>query len=189
MLIVLISVLTLSACDNSAGNLDNPEVEQSGDSQDGDEVNKAEIVFDVSKLANISSQQLVAILGEPDNITNTTYYGFVEFPYTVYDYESHELGFIQIDLINDKVTAFTINGELPYNDGNVLETLNVSVTNSEHYSESDMYKKWQYPNTSIDLLHIALIDTAKDSYKSLTVEYDSTFYNEWPVPVGATEPG
>ena len=188
MLFVLICMFALSACDNDTGNLENPDIEQSGGNQESGESNKTEIVFDVSKLANISSQQLVTILGEPDNITNTTYYGFVEFPYTVYDYENHELGFIQIDLINDKVTAFTINGELPYNNGNVLETLNVTVTNSEHFSESDMYKKWQCPNTSIDLLHIALIDTDKDSYRSLTVEFDSMFYNEWPVPVGATEP-
>ena len=153
--------------------------------------NTEDVIFDVSKFANISSQQLVSILGQPDNITETNERGFTSFPCKLYDYENHKLGFVRFDLINDKVTAISINGELPYNNGNVLETLNVKNASDDYFSEGDMYKKWECPTNDIDLIHITIIDNEKDTYKSLSVEFDSQYYHEWNLPIfaGTISPG
>lgn len=155
------------------------------------DTNKTDIAFDVTKFSNITSQQLISILGQPDNITETNERGFTSFPCKLYDYENHELGFLRFDLINDKVTAISINGELPYNNGNVLDTLNVKIENDDHFSEGDMYKKWECPTDDIDLIHITIIDNEKDIYKSLSVEFDSRYYHEWNLPIfyGTISPG
>lgn len=148
-------------------------------------------VFDITRFANISSQQLIALLGTPDNITETNDRGFTSFPCKLYDYENHELGFLRFDVINDKVAAISINGELPYNNGNVLETLNVKSANDDYFSEGDMYKKWECPTDDIDLIHITIIDNEKDIYKSLSVEFNSHYYHEWNLPIyaGTISPG
>ena len=184
--------ITAKYCKSCGENIydenNNEEENEGGENNNG--TNTTEVVFDVTKLANISSQQLIAILGQPDKITEDIYYGFVEFPYTVYDY-THELGFLQIDLVNDKTTAFTLIGELPYNSGNVLETLNVKNASDDNFSESDMYKKWECPTESIDLIHITTIDKENDVYKQLSVEFDSRYYREWNLPIfyGSITPG
>ena len=160
--IMLMCVVVLTSCSNATSNSQG----ESSDNTQGSNESKAEIVFDVSKFANISGQQLISILGQPNNITQTTERGFTTFPCELYDYENHELGFLRFDLINDKVTAISINGELPYNGGNVLETLNVEIENDDYFSEGDMYKKWECPTSTIDLVHITVIDNEKDVYKS-----------------------
>ena len=178
------------SCGESISDENNNEEENEG-GENNNETNTAEVAFDVSKFANISSQQLVEILGQPDNITQTCERGFASFPCSLYDYENHELGFLRFDIINDKVTAISINGELPYNNGNVLETLNVKITNDDYFSEGDMYKKWECPTDTIDLIHITIIDNEKNTYKSLSVEFDSHYYREWNLPIfyGNITPG
>ena len=178
------------SCGESISDDNNNEEENEG-GENNNETNTAEVAFDVSKFANVSSQQLIEILGQPDNITQTSERGFTSFPCSLYDYENHELGFLRFDIINDKVTAISINGELPYNDGNVLETLNVKITNDDYFSEGDMYKKWECPTDTIDLIHITIIDNEKNTYKSLSVEFDGRYYREWNLPIfyGDITPG
>lgn len=199
-LLAVLLVLSLAACGNSGSNenLEPDNVSESGsdltvDNSDTMDIppEQSKVAFDVTQFAHISSQQLVSILGEPDNITQTSERGFTTFPCELYDYENHELGFLRFDIINDKVAAISINGELPYNGGNVLETLNVEIEHDDYFSEGDMYKKWECPTDTIDLIHITIIDNEKDVYKSLSVEFDSQYYHEWNLPIyaGTISPG
>ena len=187
LLLVLLLSLTLISC-NDSSNIDTPNTQDNDNV--GNEVTNS-VVFDITQFANISSQQLIKIMGNPDDITETEYLGFAEFPYTVYDYNNHELGAIQFDLINDKVTAFTIIGELPYNSGNVLETLNVNITNENNISQGELYIKYEIPTENIDLIHATLIDAENDTYKQLSIQYDSRYYTEWNLPIyaGTISPG
>lgn len=187
----LVCLFSLSACEK--GNTPDDDNNSDFNEEDGveDQTPTAGIAFDVTQFNGASSKKLVSILGAPDEITETYERGFASFPCKLYDYENHELGFLRFDIINDKVTAISINGELPYNNGKVLESLNVKATNDDYISESDAYKKWECPTNDIDLIHITLIDTNKDTYKSLTVEFDSQYYREWNLPVfyGGVSPG
>lgn len=191
LLLVLTCLVVFSACEkNNIPDNDNNSNFNENDGE-GDQTQIASIAFDVTQFNDISSEKLISILGVPDNITQTNERGFASFPCELYDYEDHELGFLRFDVINNKVTAISINGELPYNNGKVLENLNVKVTNDDYISEDSSYKKWECPTNDIDLIHITLIDTNKDTYKSLTVEFDSQYYREWNLPVfyGEVSPG
>lgn len=188
---VFACVFAFSACDkdNAPSNDNNGNFNENGGEDDQTPI--VNIAFDVTQFNGVSSEKLVSILGLPDNITRTTERGFATFPCELYDYESHELGFLRFDIINNKVTAITINGELPYNNGKILESLNVKATNDDYISEGDAYKKWECPTNDIDLIHITLIDVDKNTYKSLSVEFDSQYYREWNLPVfyGEVSPG
>ncbi len=151
--------------------------------------NNIDVVFDVSKFANISSEELISIMGEPSGITKSVYSGFAEIPYTVYDYSNHELGVIQFDLINGKVSAFTIIGEIPYNNGDILASLNVNTNGTEIISQSDTYIKYKYLNEKVDLVHASIIDSEKDVYKSLSVKFDLEYYEEWSRQYSSQEQG
>lgn len=189
--ILLVSTVACNINENTEEDFKNEEVDI-GIKQEIDNEEKKEakpVVFDVTQFINISSQELVSIMGKPDEIIETTERGFTDFPCTLYDYVNHELGFVRFDLINDCVYRITINGELPYNSGDILTTLNVQIENEEFITTDDMYIKYQYPTNDIDLIHATIIDEEKDTYLSLSVEFDSQYFNEWPVPVGSTEPG
>ena len=200
-LVVLLVIITLSllliSCNNDSdetNNFDsNTDSSSSSENSNNGEIDSSlePIVFDITQFNGVSSEKLVSILGFPDNITETNERGFTSFPCRLYDYENYEYGFLRFDVINDKVTAITINGEIPYNNGKVLESLNVNLTNDDYISENDMYKKWEYPTDDIDLIHITLIDSNKNLYKSLSVEFDSRYYKEWNLPNfhGTISPG
>jgi len=191
LLLVLTCLLVFSACEKNNTPDDDNNSDFNEEDGEGDQTQIASIAFDVTQFTDISSEKLISILGAPDNITQTNERGFASFPCELYDYEDHELGFLRFDVINNKVTAISINGELPYNNGNILESLNVKATNDDYISEGDSYKKWECPTNDIDLIHITLIDTNKDTYKSLTIEFDSQYYREWNLPIfyGEVSPG
>ena len=61
MIVTLISVLTLSACDNDAGNLENPDVEQSEGSQEsGDKSIKSRTSYSLYRLIIVHRQKRTA---------------------------------------------------------------------------------------------------------------------------------
>ena len=63
-----------------------------------------DVICDVSKFANISSSELIELLGKPDSVEKTTTNGFAEFPCVYYDYNNApELGEVSFILINDSV--------------------------------------------------------------------------------------
>jgi len=131
LLLVLTCLLVFSACEKNNTPDDDNNSDFNEEDGEGDQTQIASIAFDVTQFTDISSEKLISILGAPDNITQTNERGFASFPCELYDYEDHELGFLRFDVINNKVTAISINGELPYNNGNILESLNVKATNDD----------------------------------------------------------
>ena len=181
VLLVLVAVL-LQSCGGHV-DVDDKNIDKS----DG----TSKVFFDITRFADVSSQTLKEIMGEPDDVTEADFIGFAEFPYTVYDYNCKNVGLIQFDLINDRVTALTITGELPYNSGNILETLNVDITNKNNITQDEIYIKYEIPTDNIDLIHATMVDPEGDIYKQLTVQYDSRYYTEWNLPIfaGTISPG
>jgi len=182
--LVLSMCLSLVACgtanvpDNS-----NPPPSQSA------EPPAQSIVCDVTRFANISSAELVKLLGEPNGISETTpAAGFVEIPCTYYDYYDNEiLGDVSFLLINDAVVKFIAYHEFPYGEkGEVLKNLNVQKSDScVMATDTETALRFRCLTDEIDDLHITLIEG--NHYGFLGVTYDMVYFEEWYLPLSISE--
>lgn len=147
------------------------------------------IVCDVTQYANISSKELVALLGNPDNISVTTpSTGFVEIPCTYYDYyNAEELGEVSFLLINDTVAKFTAYNDFPfYSKNKILSSLNVEKSeNCAIVADTETAIRLRCLTDSIDDLWITNIEG--DTYGFLAVTYDMMYFEEWYLPMSISE--
>lgn len=160
-----------------------------GDTSSANSNNKVPIVYDVTKFANISSAELVNLLGEPHNISETTpATGFVEIPCTYYDYyDNNELGDVSFVLINDEVVKFIAYNDFPfYKKDKLLGSLNIqSSEECVMAAESETALRYRCVTDVIDDIHVTLIED--DTYGFLAVTYDMIYFEEWYLPTTITE--
>ena len=114
ILLTIALVFGLTACGGGSDNTENNNKEP--EQQEITEQKETSVLCDVTKFANITSSELIELLGEPDYVEETTSTtGFVEIPRVYYDYNNtEELGEVTFVLINDMVTQLHTYKEFPY---------------------------------------------------------------------------
>lgn len=172
--VVVLLAIVLTACSGPAANSTGKNVT---------------VLCDVEKFANISSAQLVAILGEPDNVEKTTTNGFAEFPCVYYEYNNaKELGEVSFILINDAVVKLVSYHNYAYNGGKtILESFNLTAGDSCGSEKTDTYARYRCITDKVDDLWITLIDKGSDTFESLQVTYDMYYFAEWYMTMDTAE--
>lgn len=147
------------------------------------------VLCDVEKFANISSAQLVAILGEPDNVEKTTTNGFAEFPCVYYEYNNaKELGEVSFILINDAVVKLVSYHNYAYNGGKtILESFNLTAGDSCASEKKDNYARYRSITDKVDDLWVTLVDKNSDTFECLQVTYDMFYFEEWYMAMNISE--
>ena len=181
-LLALSIILGLTACGDNGSSGNSADI-----SKDNAETTK--VVCDVTRYANISSTELIGLLGEPDNISETTpATGFIEIPCIYYDYyDTEELGEVSFLLINDTVVKFTAYNEFPfYKKDKLLESLNVEKSeNCAMAVDTEAAIRFWCLTDEIDDLWVTNIDG--DAYGFLAVTYDMMYFEEWYLPMSISE--
>ena len=149
-----------------------------------------QVVCDVTKYANISSAELIALLGEPDDKTETTpTAGYVEIPCTYFDYyDTDELGEVSFVLINDTVVKFTAYNEFPFykNKNDLLESLNITKSdNCAMVIDTETALRFRCATDEIDDLWVTNIEDK--TYGFLAITYDMIYFEEWYLPMSTSE--
>ena len=148
------------------------------------DVQKNELVYDVSQFSKISGADLIAILGQPDSAEEGTCNGAFEIPCVYYDYNNAEgLGEVSFVLVNNSVVRFTSYNEYPYKDGKeILGEFGITEgENCVKAADTDAAQRYRCPADGIDDFRTELIDG--DTFGYLQVTYDMSFYEEWYLPV------
>lgn len=145
---------------------------------------------DVTRFANITSEQLVAICGEPNKKENGNCVGSFEIPCLNYEYDNLEnYGSVTFVLVKDKVVRFTSYNE--YTCSNFKKVLeNFGVQESDGCTtvvNNDTALRYRCPSDSIDDFWISIIDKENDSFGFLQVTYDMEYYDEWYLPTSLEE--
>lgn len=177
---LLLSMLFgLTACGNGG----------STDTKSDTQNETTQVVCDVTRFANITSAELVGLLGEPNEISETTpATGFVEIPCTYYDYyENEELGEVSFLLVNDRVAKFTAYHEFPFaKKDKLLASLNVKKADGCVMAvDSDTALRFRCVTDEIDDLWVTNIEG--DKYGFLAVTYDMLYFEEWYLPMSVSE--
>lgn len=172
--IVLLLAMLLSACSGPATN---------------NTQNNVTVLCDVEKFANISSAELVGLLGEPDNVEKTTTNGFTEFPCVYYEYNNaKELGEVSFILINDSVAKLVSYHSYAYNGGKtVLESFNLTAGDSCAADKKDTYARYRCITDKVDDLWVTNIDSSGDTFDTLQVTYDMFYFEEWYMTMDTAE--
>jgi len=148
------------------------------------------VTCDVTRFEHVSGAELISLLGEPDNIDETTApNAIVEVPCMYYEYYEHpELGSVSFTLVNDQVVKFVAYNDFPFykDTEKLLKSLN--VVKSENCAiavNTDTALRYRCLTDGIDDLHITLIE--EEIYGFLAVTYDMFYYEEWYLPMSITE--
>ncbi len=147
----------------------------------------AEVIVNVTKYANITSQELEELSGKADSVESGTCTGEFAVPCTYYDYSRHpELGDVSFVLVNDRVVRFTSYKDFPYNKETVLQNFGVN-SGSGGTLVGDTGVSWRYrcPTASIDDFWVSIIEG--NTFGCLQVTYDMMYYSEWYLPMSADE--
>lgn len=158
-----------------------------GEVVDGD-VQKAELVYDVSQFSKISGADLIAILGQPDSAEEGTCNGAFEVPCVYYEYNNAEgLGEVSFVLVNNSVVRFTSYNEYPYKDGKeILGEFGITEgENCVKAADTDAALRYRCPADGIDDFNVQLIDG--NTFGCLQVTYDMSFYEEWYLPMSISD--
>lgn len=192
-LVLSVSIMAnLCACSNTETNNSNDNnskneeipVEKIEEPQE----DKIEIICDITKFANISGEELISILGEPDEIEDTTpAVGFVDIPCQYYEYYNHEeIGEASFILINDNVAKFITYKEFPFDEDTILESLNVKPSDDcVIVSDTGFATRYRCLTDQIDDLSIELIED--DKFGFISVIYDMLYFEEWYLPMSVSE--
>ncbi|MDR0918274.1 MAG: hypothetical protein LBM93_03365 [Oscillospiraceae bacterium] len=156
---------------------------------------EVEVIFDVTRFSNISSQELIAILGEPDSILEDDDCGLssTPIPAKYYDYKNLAEGLPSATfwIVADKVIKLVGNpGEasLPYDskdDKNKFKTLGITDTFylQEYKSTVSNVERYCLYLQGIDELTFGDIVKEENTFKWLKVTYDKFYESEWYLPV------
>ena len=86
-----------------------------------DDVQKDNLVYDVTQFSKISGAELIAILGQPDSVDEGKCNGAFEIPCVYYDYNNVEgLGEVSFVLVNNSVVRFTSYQNYSFTDGDAI---------------------------------------------------------------------
>lgn len=150
--------------------------------------NTIELVCDIEQFANITSDELVAILGEPDSIDQGVCTGAFEIPCTYYDYNSDKvLGEVSFVLVNDNVVRVTSYNYYSYaGKESVLSCFGIDKgENCAIAGDTGVSLRYRCPSETVDDFWISLIDG--DVFGSLQVTYDMEYYEERYLPLTSHE--
>ena len=147
------------------------------------------VLCDVEMFANISSAELVGLLGEPDNVEKTTTNGFAEFPCVYYEYSNaKKLGEVSFILINDSVAKLVAYNDFDYNNGTaLLESFNLTMGESGARDITDTYARYRCITDKVDDLWVTNIDKSSDTFGTLQVTYDMFYFEKWYMTMDTAE--
>jgi len=185
MLVVIIFIATIGS-NNDNSSSDDPKPSTSTN----DSVSPSEntVVLDVEKYGNISADELVALVGEPDEISQSTCQGAFEIPCVYYEYSNADtLGEVSFVLVNDRVVRFTSYSEYPYESKDaVLAQFGITKESScAVAADTNVALRYRCPSAKVDDFWINLIDG--DTFEFLQITYDMEYYEEWYLPLTSSE--
>ncbi len=155
---------------------------------ESNDVQKVDLVYDVSQFSQISGAELVDILGKPDDVDEGKCNGAFEIPCVYYDYNDAEgLGEVSFVLVNNSVARFTSYKDYPYTDSDTI-LAEFGIEESENcttVTDTDETVRYRCPADGIDDFRAELIDG--DTFGYLQVTYDMSFYEEWYLPMSIGE--
>lgn len=148
---------------------------------------QVEIIHDVTQYANISSDELVALMGTPDDIVTGTCTGAFEIPCEYYEYDSHsELGELSFALVNDRVVRMSSYNTFPYDKDTIMNVFGINPADDCVLAgDTGVALRYRCPIDKVDDFWINLIE--EDAFGSLMVTYDMMYYDEWYLPFSAEE--
>lgn len=146
------------------------------------------VICDVEQFANITGEELIALLGQPDDISEGTCTGAFEIPCVYYDYNNEEtLGEVSFALVNNNVAKFTSYNNYSYaGKENVLACFGIEKSqNCVVAADTGTALRYRCPSEPVDDFWVNLIED--DTFGSLQVTYDMLYYDEWYLPTSTTE--
>lgn len=187
ILLALIAIFIIATIDsNNNGNSDDPPPSTSTNAPVSSSKNT--VVLDVEKYGNISADELVALVGEPDEISQSTCQGAFEIPCVYYEYSNAgTLGEVSFVLVNDQVVRFTSYSEYPYESKDaVLAQFGITKESScAVAANTNVALRYRCPSAKVDDFWINLIDG--DTFEFLQITYDMEYYEEWYLPLTSSE--
>lgn len=153
-----------------------------------DDVQKDNLVYDVTQFSKISGAELIAILGQPDSVDEGKCNGAFEIPCVYYDYNNVEgLGEVSFVLVNNSVVRFTSYQNYSFTDGDaILAEFGIEKgENCVTVANTDVALRYRCPADGIDDFRAEQIDG--DTFGYLQVTYDMSFYEEWYLPMSISD--
>lgn len=172
----------------------NPSQQEQDDTSSNESKNdqqsasKNTVVLDVEKYGNISADELVALVGEPDEISQSTCQGAFDIPCVYYEYNNADtLGEVSFVLVNNQVVRFTSYSEYPYESKDaVLAQFGITKESScAIAADTNVALRYRCPSAKVDDFWINLIDG--DTFEFLQITYDMEYYEEWYLPLTSSE--
>ena len=185
ILIVIIFIATIGS-NNDNRSSDDPKPSTSTNNPAS--TPESTVVLDVEKYGNISANELVALVGEPDEISQSTCQGAFEIPCVYYEYSNADtLGEVSFVLVNDQVVRFTSYSEYPYESKDtVLAQFGITKESScAVAADTNVALRYRCPSAKVDDFWINLIDG--DTFEFLQITYDMEYYEEWYLPLTSSE--
>lgn len=182
--ILAFALFGIIAIQTDMGGISNPEDNnlQQGENNSDDIEN---ILCDVEQFANITGEELIALLGEPDSISDGTCSGAFEIPCVYYDYNNEKtLGKVSFTLVNDEVVRFTSRkNDYEYTGkGSILDNFGIEKgEKSVVAADTGVALRYRCPSDTVDDFWINLIED--DTFGFLQVTYEMMYYEEWYLPM------
>lgn len=174
--VLLIAVIAISQSPTSSTQQDNMQSDT------------IEVVCDITQFANITGEELIALLGQPDDISKGTCTGAFDIPCVYYDYNNEEtLGEVSFALVNNNVAKFTSYNNYSYaGKENVLACFGIEKgQDCVVAADTETALRYRCPSDTVDDFWISLIED--NTFGSLQVTYDMLYYEEWYLPTNTTE--
>lgn len=153
-----------------------------------DDMQKDNLVYDVTQFSKISGAELIAILGQPDSVDEGKCNGAFEIPCVYYDYNNAEgLGEVSFVLVNNSIVRFTSYQNYPFTDGDaILAEFGIEKgENCVTVANTEVALRYRCPADGIDDFCAEEIDG--DTFGYLQVTYDMSFYEEWYLPMSISD--
>lgn len=153
-----------------------------------DAYDDVEVVYDVEQFANITAEELVAKLGEPDNIGEGNCDESFDIPCVYYEYSNHEvLGELTFTLVNNEVIRM-----LSYSTYDYAASKNMTacfgVDNGKNRTvlvDNGSFVRYACPSDTVDDFWMGLIEG--NTFGFLRVTYEMKYYEEWYLPMSDDE--
>lgn len=141
------------------------------------------VIFDVTQFANVTPEQLVSIMGEPEDIDEWNYKSEKgDIPLTSYCYDNDNYEFIFHEGKISKLELYCNNGKelYPFNANDKTPVLNalgiVPGNDCEKYVNNDMVLRYSDVTEDIEDVSIYDIDKTNGTCDTIHITYDD--YND-----------
>lgn len=132
--------------------------------------------------ANLSSAELVALLGEPSYQESGTFQGLAELPCVYYEYNTvGALQKVRFLLIQDQVVQLTSATPLKLpQEKNILKVW--GIPNDETavlISDTDTERRFRCPSATVDDIWLQELDASANTCGAVCITYDLFYMEEW----------